>query len=169
MELQLALAAASQWRQRFHQKPNGPALAKEVCSESTFDTYEKSEKDTDVGMSSCADSCSSIDEDVCEESHGAFWVHCAFSSEVSSLLSQGIWGSTKQTRLFEGSGRRQGLCRRGEDVLVYVDRRRALLAGVLPNMNKTGFSLPKGSMIPGSCIYKMTSVVDGRVLYDRCL
>lgn len=191
VELQAALDAASKWRSRFQSNNK----ARENKAESVLPTQkESSHESSSLCDSSAKKKCisplaailmgelpdnepdnesttASGDEGTCassDSSEGAptCWVQGVFLRDVSRILADGLRSQGPRVRLYAGPWGRSGLCRRNEEVLVYIDVPRARKAGAEFRFIQRGLVLVAG-VIPAACCRKMVMIKDGSVLYDR--
>lgn len=108
---------------------------------------------------SCASSDSSDASPTC-------WVFGAYLRDVSKISADGVSSRGHRVRLYAGPWGRSGLCRRNEEVLVYIDVLGARTAGAEFRYSQRGLVLAEG-VIPAACCRKMVMIKDGSVLYDR--
>lgn len=191
-ELQAALDAAANWRSRFqsnHKAREDKARENKVESVSPSQT-ESSHESSSLCDSSAKKKCTSplaailmgetpdnesttasSDEGGCASSNSSegaptCWVQGAFLRDVSRILADGLRPRGSHVRLYAGPWGRSGLCRRNEEVLVYIDVPRARKAGAEFRFVQRGLVLVAG-VIPAACCRKMVMIKDCSVLYDR--
>lgn len=182
-ELQEALDAAAKWRSRFQSKePVQNKEAKECVAPSKNGSSHESNSPCDsktkqgllailqgdledsVSTTASGDegSCASSDSDVSP----SCWVFAAYLRDVSTISAEGVRSQGRRVRLYAGPWGRRGLCRRNEEVLVYVDVLGARAGGTEFRYSQRGLVLVEG-VIPAACCRKMVMIKDGSVLYDR--
>jgi len=191
-ELQAALNAAAKWRSRFQ---SGRKAKEDEARESKIESVSPSQTESSHESSSLCDSSvkkkctsplaailmgempdnesttASSDEGGCASSNSSegaptCWVQGAFLRDVSRILADGLRSQGSRVRLYAGPWGRSGLCRRNEEVLVYIDVPRARKAGAEFRFVQRGLVLVEG-VIPAACCRKMVIIKDGSVLYDR--
>lgn len=187
VELQSALDAAANWRSRF--QSNHKAKENKVESKSPSQN-ESSHESSSLCDSSAKKKCvsplaailmgempdnesttASSDEGGCASSNSSegaptCWVQGAFLRDVSRISADGLRPKGSRVRLYAGPWGRSGLCRRNEEVLVYIDVPRARKAGAEFRFVQRGLVLVAG-VIPAACCRKMVMIKDGSVLFDR--
>lgn len=188
-ELQEALDAAAKWRSRFQSKEH---VQKNEASHCVAPLQDGSSHDfnspcdfkakqgygsplTAILQGELADSGSTTaasgDEGSCASSDSGdasptCWVYGAYLRDVSKISADGVRSQGRRVRLYAGPWGRSGLCRRNEEVLVYIDVLGARAAGIEFRYSQRGLVLADG-VIPAACCRKMVMIKDGSVLYDR--
>lgn len=180
-ELQEALIAASKWRSRFQSKEHIPQNRVNESIRPCGSSHESNgscnlktkqgllailQEDLDSGSTTAASgdegSCGSSDSDASP----TCWVYGAYLRDVSKISAHGVRLQGRRVHLYSGPWGRKGLCRRNEEVLIYIDVLGARAAGTEFRYSQRGLVLVDG-MIPASCCRKMVMIKDGSVLYDR--
>lgn len=186
-ELQEVLDAAAKWRSRFQSNHKAAQSKVEtVAPPQNESSHESSSLCDTSSQKKCISPLAAIlmgempdnesttasgDEGTCASSNSSegsptCWVQGAFLRDVSRILADGLRSKGPRVRLYAGPWGRSGLCRRNEEVLVYIDVPRARKAGAEFRFVQRGLVLVAG-VIPAACCRKMVMIKDGSVLFDR--
>lgn len=184
-ELQEALDAAAKWRSRFQSREHVQNNEAKECvapskNGSSHESNSPCDSKTKQGLlailqgdledSGSTSTTASGDEGSCASSDSdaspSCWVFGAYLRDVSTISAEGVRSRGRRVRLHAGPWGRRGLCRRNEEVLVYVDVLAARAAGTEFRYSQRGLVLVEG-VIPAACCRKMVMIKDGSVLYDR--
>lgn len=185
-ELQAALDAAAKWRSRFQSNRKEENKAESVATSQNESSHESSSLCDSSAKKKCNSPLAAIlmgeapendsttassDEGTSASSNSSegaptCWVQGAFLRDVSRILADGLRSQGPRVRLYAGPWGRSGLCRRNEEVLVYIDVPRARKAGAEFRFVQRGLVLVAGA-IPAACCRKMVMIKDGSVLFDR--
>lgn len=186
-ELQAAMDAAVKWRSRLQSNHKAKENKVESVSPSQNESsHESSSLCDSSAKKKCASPLAAIlmgeapdnesttassDEGGSASSNSSegaptCWVQGAFLRDVSRILADGLRSKGPRVRLYAGPWGRSGLCRRNEEVLVYIDVPKARRAGAEFRFVQRGLVLVAGA-IPAACCRKMVMIKDGSVLFDR--